>query len=322
MTELEKDREVLDFLETLQETPQRDPDAIARGRANFLAEVNLLPKPVSISPFQRLKAWIPNFMVLRRKERRPMIATISAIILALALVVSGGGVTAYAAQDSMPDDALYPAKLFFEDVQLGLTFSSASKVELLTNFANRRIDESVKIASQGNAVPQKVVVRFENQLDHLLQITADLDGEEIIETIGRIRNELNDHEFVEAMIGQPDTVDPQLEKLRATLRERHRVLEEGVEDPGSFKTQFHHKKVEPTATPTLIGEEPLVEDECLEPDWIPDVTGEPGSGPGPGNCEVPGECTPEENGLGPGPGPNATITVVPGHKNPGNGKQP
>jgi hypothetical protein len=326
MNEIEKDREVVELLETLQETPQRNPEAAARGRARYLAEVNQLPAPVSIRLFQRLKARIPEIMVLRRKERRPMLATISAIFIALALVLGGGGVTAYAAQDSMPDDALYPAKLFFEDVQLGFTFDPDSKVDLLTDFANRRIDESVELASKGKGIPDKVIARLDSQLAAIMQVTADLeDDEEIIETIGRIRSELNDHVYVEKMLNlnQPDSVDPQLDKLRATLRNRHRVLEEGIEDPGHFQTQFRHE-VEPTPTltstiTTTVPEGGLLVD-CLEPDCDP--TGEPGAGDGPGNCEVPGECTPEENGLGPGPGPYPTATIVPGSRNPGNEKKP
>jgi hypothetical protein len=321
------EKEVVDLLEYLQETPPRNPESAAHGRANFLAEVDSLRKPVSVSPFRRLKGWIPNILVQKRKERRPMLATISAIVIALALVVSGGGVTAYAAQDSLPNDALYPAKLFFEDVQLGLTFNPESKVELLTHFANRRVDESLDLASQGEAVPQKVVVRLEKQLKTMLQVTAQMDDETMLETMNRIRNEFSDQGQLMMMLGMPDTADPQLLQLKAAIREQHQVVLNGLEDVGQFQTQFRYNR--PTEVPTETPIDTEIPDDtlngnidCQDPDCEPVATGEPGVGPGPGNCEVPGECTPEENGLGPGPGPNSTATVVPGSNNPGNGKKP
>ena len=321
------EKEIVALLEHLQETPKRNPEAAARGRARFLAEVDSLRKPVSLSPIHRLIGWIPINLVQKRKERRPMFATISAIIIALALVVGGGGVTAYAAQDSLPNDALYPAKLFFEDVQLGLTFDPESKVELLTHFANRRVDESLDLATNGEAVPQKVVTRLEKQLSTMMRVTAQMDEETILETMNYLRINLRNQEQLMMMLGMPETVDPQLLQLQATLREQHRVVQEGIEDPGQFQTQFRNNR--PTAVPTETPIDAETPDDtlngnvdCQDPDCEPMGTGEPGTGPGPGNCETPGECTPEQNGLGPGPGPKATATVVPGSNNPGNGKKP
>jgi hypothetical protein len=51
-----------------------------------------------------------------RKERIPVLTTIVSLIVSLTLLFGGAGVTAYAAQDSLPNDFLYPVKALIESV--------------------------------------------------------------------------------------------------------------------------------------------------------------------------------------------------------------
>ncbi|HEY78077.1 MAG TPA: hypothetical protein G4O09_03080 [Dehalococcoidia bacterium] len=75
----------------------------------------------------------------------PAWATVVAIVLALLL--SGGGTVALAA-DSMPDEPLYSVKIATEQVRLAFTFSEIGKADLNARFADRRVAEITAIANR------------------------------------------------------------------------------------------------------------------------------------------------------------------------------
>jgi hypothetical protein len=72
-----------------------------------------------------------------------------AVILAVVLSLSGVGGTAYAAQDSLPGDALYPAKLRAEGLTMMLQGDDVSRVERALNFADKRVREMVALTEEG-----------------------------------------------------------------------------------------------------------------------------------------------------------------------------
>ena len=112
---------------------QPRPDFKARARYEFRAALHdeMAPDRAK-SPFSLKRGWVSALMVIS------------------ILFVAGGG-TALAANDSMPDSPLYNVKLASEQVQLTLTPSSIGKAELCTAFAERRVDEIVYIAANGDA---------------------------------------------------------------------------------------------------------------------------------------------------------------------------
>ena len=92
-TELES--RVHEWLEEIKPVPPRNPQAAARGRAQFLGLA------VSASEFPRHKGWISIF----RKERFAMNMIVS--ILVIAGLLFGGGATVNAAQNALPNEPLY-----------------------------------------------------------------------------------------------------------------------------------------------------------------------------------------------------------------------
>jgi hypothetical protein len=66
----------------------------------------------------------------------------------LALAALGGG-TAYASQDSLPGDALYPVKLGTEQVIMLLPGDDVVKAERALSFANKRVREMEALAEKG-----------------------------------------------------------------------------------------------------------------------------------------------------------------------------
>jgi hypothetical protein len=67
------------------------------------------------------------------------------VILAVVLTLSTVRGTAYAAQDSLPGDALYSAKLSTEGLTMMLQGDDVSRAERALNFADKRVKEMVTL---------------------------------------------------------------------------------------------------------------------------------------------------------------------------------
>ena len=80
-------------------------------------------------------------------------------MVALCLVVAalGGGV-AYAARDALPGESLYGVKLAFEQVQAAVVAGDVQKAELYVDFADRRLEEAVRLAERGRATEIELAV--------------------------------------------------------------------------------------------------------------------------------------------------------------------
>jgi hypothetical protein len=72
-----------------------------------------------------------------------------AIIVAVVLAFSALGGTAYAAQDSLPGDALYPVKLGVERITMLLQGGDVPRAERTLNFADKRVREMVTLTEKG-----------------------------------------------------------------------------------------------------------------------------------------------------------------------------
>jgi len=70
------------------------------------------------------------------------------VILAVVLALSGVGGTAYAAQDSLPGDALYSAKLSVEGLTMMLQGEDVSRAERALIFADKRVREMVALIEE------------------------------------------------------------------------------------------------------------------------------------------------------------------------------
>jgi hypothetical protein len=70
------------------------------------------------------------------------------VILAIVLTLSGFGSTVYAAQDSLPGDALYPVKLGIERLAMILKGDDVSRAERALNFADKRVREMLTLTER------------------------------------------------------------------------------------------------------------------------------------------------------------------------------
>jgi len=162
-------------LNALRQVPPRDPRRAAEGRAQFLqraAEMKpdeLPSQAVSFGLLARLRKWIqpkPN----TRKEGLKMVNLLIAALMAVSVLFGGGAAAAYASQDALPGDALYPVKTVVEQAELTFTTDPVTKAELHLEFAQERVAEMQALAAEGqlDRIPDVAV----NMQEHLQKAEA------------------------------------------------------------------------------------------------------------------------------------------------------
>ena len=91
-----------------------------------------------------------------------------ALISALFLAASGTGIT-FASQNTLPGEALYPAKLAIEKIMVAAAGNVEKKTELRLKYAGRRLSEVGKMVEQKNKTGEKEVAAaledYEKKLD-------------------------------------------------------------------------------------------------------------------------------------------------------------
>lgn len=227
----------------LKNVPARDPGSAARGRARFLAEAAALhPVPARKMPpvAPRRLAW-----------------NLAAVALTLLALFYGGSVgAAFAAQDALPGEMLYPVKIASEDLRLGLARDPQTEIDLLLKFAAARVSEMNQLAARGMVPPTETAARLESQVHQALQLAAGLESDEMQEALQTIRAQLEAQEQNISQVG--GETGQALQQIRRMLQEQIDVIDEGLADPEQFRNRVHATPTEthtggesgaPTATP-------------------------------------------------------------------------
>jgi hypothetical protein len=192
-----------------------------------------MPVPVSKETKSRLNKW----KVFFGRERKPMSAIVS-IALALMLAFGGVGTTAYAAQDSLPSEPLYPVKEFTEQFRLALTTDTEAEVQLLLDLVEERVGEMISLANTGETIPEQTQHKLHEQLRLALTQATQLGDSELAGVLQRVRTMAQDQiqTMTQALNNQP--ADSPCEALQLAIRTMNRVkneAEDGLEDPATFR---------------------------------------------------------------------------------------
>mgnify|MGYP001132263496 CR=1 FL=1 len=182
------------MLNSLKDTPPRDPDLAELNKYKFLSELDDLPIPTKRpSAFRQLllglgvssetnKYMENNTMTTNRKR---LAVTIIAVLVIVVIALFGGtSATVLASQNSIPGDTLYPIKTTLERTRLSLARSTDARVELQLEFAEQRVDEIESLIKEGrfqNIKPAATafeghILKALEELNALAEVNPDLAG--------------------------------------------------------------------------------------------------------------------------------------------------
>ena len=147
------DRKLIEKIELMGPTPNRDPLLASQGRERFLSELEGIPAAVPKSPLVWLvdlfKSGDPNAHILNPKNSKFAISTFVALMVVVLMLFGGASATAYASQSALPGDALYPVKTSLELTQISLANDAYLRAQLHLEFAQRRMNEITELLLQG-----------------------------------------------------------------------------------------------------------------------------------------------------------------------------
>ncbi|NPV77998.1 MAG: hypothetical protein HPY59_16680 [Anaerolineae bacterium] len=302
----EIDPELMERLLQLKTVPGRNPQHAAKGRAQFMQEVQqIVAQGVSLRENNRHNMWkdtIQSIFAIKRKEQSHMFGIMTTLLLILGMVLGGGGVTVAAAQSSLPDQALYPVKVWSENVRASLVTDPEAQFDLALQFASRRAVEIQSMAKADKVAPESVMNQMQNQLELALQIAANQPpgiGDQLLE---RARDRLRQQDQLMQQLetqANPEA-EAALKRVRQMIQERLSWVEDGLADPNRLQDRLRLKDGISQITPEVTPEETLPGQGST-----PTTAGENGN-PWTDETPVPG------SGYGPGPGPDATCTCTPG----------
>lgn len=155
------EEEVIKKLENLDEVPNRNPLKVQSHKQNFMRNAQMINSDITVSSPKQ--SWWTH--LIQKKEFTTMkVITIFAILGLL----FGGGVTAVAAQDSLPGDLLYPVKTLVEDIELGLATDPETQFEIAWIHANKRSSEIQELIELGELPPEPFFFKWYEDMHELI----------------------------------------------------------------------------------------------------------------------------------------------------------
>jgi hypothetical protein len=242
--------ETMDTLKPLEDIPAPDLVRSQQARQAFLKRAKET-LPVSLPELKRHIGW-KNIL---KKERSPMFTFVRILIL-LAVAFGGTTATAFAAQDSLPSEALYPIKTLMEDVRLALTSDPEAEVDLLLQFSDERMEEIAALMEQGLPVPDAVATQLQSHLNSALKTCAELDDAALLQLMAQIQTRSQEQLKVLEMLGEGSGNQPEdaLQLATQAMNNVRVTAEDALKDPLTFR--LHQGTNRPPEAPDQSGMDP------------------------------------------------------------------
>jgi hypothetical protein len=239
----ELDSRLEEKLAVLKAVPDRPEEAVRRGRAAFLQEVQSLgSEAVTLPEKRRHIGWmqIIKSFTLRRKEHSPMFNILATILLLASFIIGGSGLTVAAAQSSQPNQALYGVKVISEDLQMNLPASPASAYQTALKFATRRTEEIQKLQESGSVPSEEVVARYKEQVEQAIRFALELPDDQAVPALEKIQTQLQTQLKIIQLLPVDDSSNLKavLSQVETMLQERLQWTETGAQDPAHLREQL------------------------------------------------------------------------------------
>ena len=211
------------FFENLRKSVRlqaREKDAIRESLLSYI-EKHPVRKEMDLRlNTQTQRSMTESLSILNIFKLKPMTILVSLILMA---TLGLGGVSA-AAENSLPGDALYPVKVGVnENIKSAVAFSQEGKADAEINKAERRLKEAEKLAVRGHfneELKSRVDARFQNHIEKMTNIAAELEAQGNIEAASELRAKLD------ALLEVHEEILVKLEEQRALKAEAKALVKE------------------------------------------------------------------------------------------------
>lgn len=256
----ELDPNLQEKLSLLKDVPPRDLNLKASYRAKYLAQVQQFSakqNPVGLNaiwPFANPK----NNQVIKKKPvswnwQMAHVRAFAIVLVAVLVLLSGLGATAYAAQNSLPTSLFYPVKLLSENIRLDLTSNTESKFALVLTYADTRINEISALQASGEEIEEPVVDLLEEQYNLALLLASELPDEDLTQSLEQVRTttQVQIEKMTTLRKSAPEESVAELERVQEMLERQQYLAQNGLTDPEAFRqaVQNEFKNGEPNGTP-------------------------------------------------------------------------
>ncbi|MGD9142950.1 MAG: DUF5667 domain-containing protein, partial [Dehalococcoidia bacterium] len=128
-----------------------------RARANLMEYIH--------SEQAARKSWKSFFTFFQSPMRTGWVRVAAIAVSAVLILTLSGAGTAYAAQDSLPGETLYPVKTFTEDFRVWLETNEEAEVALELEFAEKRLGEMERLVDKTPENLSLALSGYERNLD-------------------------------------------------------------------------------------------------------------------------------------------------------------
>lgn len=258
MKEKYSDQAIQTELSVLKPVPPRQALAAAQGKERFLRQAATL-RNANGAKIQ--KRYIPGYLPAPRKQPNLAFQGLMAAIITIVIFFSGTGLTVYASQGSLPNQALYQVKMISEDAMLILAGSPLRQIALSMEYADRRVEEITALITMGGQVPEGLIDRLQNELNVAITLSASLDNSQMQQQLEKIHLRIQTQiQNINALTENNSTETPLLLQVRARIQEQLRLCELGQSDPEGLRLQIQYRQQlqngwELTITPAHQGQQ-------------------------------------------------------------------
>jgi uncharacterized membrane protein YgcG len=142
-----------------------DGNAKQNIKTGLLQQISTAKQPKSRSFVDIFSLGVPARFVWAR-------VAVTVIVIVVIISLMGGG-TAYAAQDSLPGDLLYPVKTGTEDARILLAAGNSAKAELNLQFARTRLEEMSRLSTRSE---EKTALALNGYRENLYAAGEEIDS--------------------------------------------------------------------------------------------------------------------------------------------------
>jgi hypothetical protein len=323
-------------IKLIEDNTSRNPQRASLGAERFMSEAQQMVNSVPFSQDRRHIALKKQHRLdngFLRKERSPMLNTITSIIIAISLLLGSGVATVAASQTSVPGDILYDVKLTSESVEMDLTSDPISQFALALELVQERADEINTLLLQGTLPSEAVQTRYQSQIEQAMAIAVGLEANNAVSALEQLQLQLESEYrvFMEIQKNASPASENAMAQVRTMLEERVRMIDTGqtnllqLRQQLQVQEQLNNPDQGQQGQSSENGNSP--QDSTAAGGGNPWAEGTPtpdsSYGPGPGVCDL--TCTPQGDGQGNNPQtygtpvPNASygygqwwLTVTPG----------